>query len=217
MATVKSALNGKAMETTTAAKNVGGESGLVFGRYFTDGKVSPFDKMEWERRTALIGNEKGVTIFKQEDVEVPKSWSQTATNIVTSKYFHGKPGTAEREGSVRQLISRVVNTIVRWGEEGGYFADASSRDAFRRRTDTPAGGTEDELQLAGVVQRGRAAKATVLGVLHQLRERQHGIDHGADEDRGHAVQVGLRERERIFRRCAEARRRCRAAALRPGR
>src|SRR5258707_7797789 len=58
-------------------------------------------------------------------------WSQTATNIVTSKYFHGKPGTSERENSVRQLISRVANTIVRWGEEGGYFADAGSRDAFR--------------------------------------------------------------------------------------
>jgi ribonucleoside-diphosphate reductase alpha chain len=72
-----------------------------------------------------------VTIFRQEGVEVPKSWSQTATNIVTSKYFHGKPGTPEREGSVRQLISRVVNTIVRWGEEGGYFADNASRDAFR--------------------------------------------------------------------------------------
>jgi len=64
-------------------------------------------------------------------VEVPKSWSQTATNIVTSKYFHGKPGTPQREGSVRQLINRVVNTIVRWGEAGGYFADAASRDAFR--------------------------------------------------------------------------------------
>jgi ribonucleoside-diphosphate reductase alpha chain len=130
MATVKSALNGKAV-ATTAAKHAAGESGLVFERYFTDGEISPFDKVEWERRTALIGNEKGVTIFKQEGVEVPKSWSQTATNIVTSKYFHGKPGTADREGSVRQLISRVVNTIVRWGEEGGYFADDASRDAFR--------------------------------------------------------------------------------------
>jgi len=131
MATVKSALNGKAVETSKATKSVGARGGLVFERYFTDGKASPFDKVEWEKRTALIGNEKGVTIFKQEDVEVPKSWSQTATNIVTSKYFHGKPGTREREGSVRQLISRVVNTIVRWGEEGGYFADDASRDAFR--------------------------------------------------------------------------------------
>jgi ribonucleoside-diphosphate reductase alpha chain len=93
--------------------------------------MSPFDAVEWEKRTALIGNEKGVTIFRQEDVEVPKSWSQTATNIVTSKYFHGKPGTKDREGSVRQLISRVVNTIVRWGQEGGYFASDASRDAFR--------------------------------------------------------------------------------------
>jgi ribonucleoside-diphosphate reductase alpha chain len=133
MATVKHALNGKSLATDTAPKiGAGGiGKGLTFGRYFTDGKKSPFDAVEWEKRTALIGNEKGVTIFRQEDVEVPKSWSQTATNIVTSKYFHGKPGSAQREGSVRQLISRVVNTIVRWGEEGGYFAEAASRDAFR--------------------------------------------------------------------------------------
>ena len=131
MATVKSALNGKAMVTTSVTENAGARKGLVFERYFTDGKISPFDKGEWEKRTAQIGNEKGVTIFKQEGVEVPKSWSQTATNIVASKYFHGKHGTPEREGSVRQLISRVVNTVVRWGEEGGYFADMASRDAFR--------------------------------------------------------------------------------------
>jgi ribonucleoside-diphosphate reductase alpha chain len=126
MATVKPALHGKAAETSA-----GKRTGLVFERYFTDGKASPFDKVEWEKRTAQIGNEKGITIFKQDNVEVPKSWSQTATNIVTSKYFHGKPGTPEREGSVRQLISRVVNTIVRWGQEGGYFADDASRDAFK--------------------------------------------------------------------------------------
>jgi len=126
MATVKHALSGKAV-----AAKMGESTGLVFERFFTDGKVSPFDKVEWEKRTALIGNEKGVTIFKQENVEVPKGWSQTATNIVASKYFHGKPGTGERETSVRQLIGRVVDTIVRWGEEGGYFADNGSRDAFR--------------------------------------------------------------------------------------
>ncbi len=133
MATVKHALNGKSPATDAAAEKTasGTGKGLAFQRYFTDGKKSPFDAVEWEKRTALIGNEKGVTIFRQEDVEVPKSWSQTATNIVTSKYFHGKPGTAKREGSARQLIGRVVNTIVRWGEEGGYFADMASRDAFR--------------------------------------------------------------------------------------
>jgi ribonucleoside-diphosphate reductase alpha chain len=126
-ATVKPVMQGKATETSAAVK----ATGLKFERFFTDGKITPFDGVEWEKRTALIGNEKGVTIFRQEDVDVPKNWSQTATNIVASKYFHGKPGTSEREGSVRQLIGRVVNTIVRWGEEGGYFADPASRDAFK--------------------------------------------------------------------------------------
>src|SRR5580693_4890980 len=132
MATVKHVMTGKSPITDTTPKNSGAGTpkGLPFERYFTDGKTSPFDAVEWEKRTALIGNEKGVTIFRQEDVEVPKSWSQTATNIVTSKYFHGKPGSREREGSVRQLISRVVNTIVRWGQEGGYFASDAARDAF---------------------------------------------------------------------------------------
>ena len=106
------------------------KTGLEFRRLFTDGKTPPFDVMEWERRTAQIGNEKGQVIFRQDNVEVPKSWSQTATNIVASKYFHGKPGTSERESSVRHLISRVADTIVRWGEQGGYFANAESRDAF---------------------------------------------------------------------------------------
>src|SRR6202163_1218284 len=131
MATVKTALNGKAIETKTSVDKARVGTGLPFERYFTDGRTSPFDAVEWEKRTALIGNEKGVTIFRQEGVEVPKSWSQTATNIVTSKYFHGKPGTSDRENSVRQLISRVVKTIVNWGERGGYFASPASRDAFR--------------------------------------------------------------------------------------
>ena len=131
MATVKQALTGKTVETASASKSTGANSGLRFERYFTDGRTAPFNNVEWEKRPALIGNEKGVTIFKQEDVEVPKGWSQTATNIVASKYFHGKVGSPERESSVRQLISRVVKTLVRWGEEGGYFADTASRDAFR--------------------------------------------------------------------------------------
>ena len=127
MAETRTALNAN-MQTEKTTRRA---SGLEFQRRFTDGKTAPFDAVEWEKRTALIGNEKGVTIFRQEDVEVPKNWSQTATNIVTSKYFHGKPGSREREGSVRQLISRVVNTIVAWGEKGGYFASNPARDAFR--------------------------------------------------------------------------------------
>src|SRR5216110_1981280 len=132
MATVKHALSGntRAADAVERAAAGAGE-GLTFSRHFTDGKKSPFDAVEWEKRVALIGNEKGATIFRQEDVEVPKSWSQTATNIVASKYFHGKMGTPDRESSVRQLIGRVANTIVRWGEQGGYFADAASRDAFK--------------------------------------------------------------------------------------
>ena len=105
--------------------------GLEFHRFFTDGSVSPFDAVEWERRAALISNEKGQVIFSQDNIEVPKSWSQTATNIVASKYFHGRIGTSERESSIRQLIGRVVNSIVAWGEKGGYFADDGSRDVFR--------------------------------------------------------------------------------------
>ena len=116
---------------TSTTQETKRKTGLEFRRYFTDGKTHPFDKLEWEKRTAQIGSEKGVVIFKQEDVEVPRSWSQTATNIVASKYFHGKPGTSEREGSVRQLISRVVATTVHWGEQSGYFATPQARDIFR--------------------------------------------------------------------------------------
>jgi ribonucleoside-diphosphate reductase alpha chain len=116
---------------TTTPADVQVRPGLEFERYFTDGRTAPFDAVEWERRVALIGNEKGKTIFRQEDVEVPKGWSQTATNIVASKYFHGKPNTPGREGSVRQLIGRVVDSIVGWGEKGGYFASTPARDTFR--------------------------------------------------------------------------------------
>jgi ribonucleoside-diphosphate reductase alpha chain len=134
MATTKQALDKKALEmdmTPRSNSTTGTGKGLEFSRYFTDGQIAPFDAVEWELRTALIGNEKGVTIFRQDNVEVPKSWSQTATNIVASKYFHGKPGSSEREGSVKQLIGRVVSSIVRWGEEGGYFASAETREIFR--------------------------------------------------------------------------------------
>src|SRR5690242_16383443 len=132
MAHTKMAINENMLQSkpaTTAEAEA--RKGLEFQRKFTDEKISPFDAVEWERRVALIGNEKGKTIFRQENVEVPKSWSQTATNIVASKYFHGKLNTPERESSVRQLIGRVVNTIVQWGEQGGYFANTPSRDAFR--------------------------------------------------------------------------------------
>jgi len=133
MAHTRMVLNEKTALQTSAAKpaDVDVRTGLEFERYFTDGRTAPFDAVEWEYRVAQISNEKGKTIFRQENVEVPKGWSQTATNIVASKYFHGKLNTPERESSVRQLIGRVVNTIVGWGEKGGYFAGPTARDAFR--------------------------------------------------------------------------------------
>ncbi|MGH9758259.1 MAG: vitamin B12-dependent ribonucleotide reductase, partial [Candidatus Acidiferrales bacterium] len=126
MAETRTALNGRT-ETSEVTRR---STGLDFQRRFTDGRVSPYDAVEWELRTAQIGNDKGQVIFRQDNIEVPKSWSQTATNIVVSKYFHGKPNTPERETSVRQLISRVVDTIVRWGEEGGYFSTPDAKRNF---------------------------------------------------------------------------------------
>ena len=95
--------------------------GLTFRRLFTKAGVSPYDEIEWELRTASITDAKGNSIFEQKDVEVPKDWSVTATNIVASKYLHGTVGTSERETGVRQLVSRVAETIRDWGMGQGYF------------------------------------------------------------------------------------------------
>jgi ribonucleoside-diphosphate reductase alpha chain len=104
--------------------------GLEFPRHFTRQGVSPYSQVEWEIRSAVITNEKGEVIFCQEGVEVPKSWSQTATNIVVSKYFHGQLGTPKRERSVRQLVGRVVDAMTEWGTKGGYFASHADAQTF---------------------------------------------------------------------------------------
>ena len=104
--------------------------GLEFPRFFTRDGVDPFDAVEWEIRSAIIGNEKGHVVFEQRDVEMPKSWSQQATNIVVSKYFRGTVGTPERERSVRQLIGRVVDTITGWARTQKYFASEDDLQAF---------------------------------------------------------------------------------------
>jgi len=95
--------------------------GLVFRRFFTKPGVSPYDELEWDLRLAQITDAQGNVIFEQKDVEVPKDWSMTATNIVASKYLHGKVGTPERETGVRQLVTRVAETIRNWGLAQGYF------------------------------------------------------------------------------------------------
>ena len=114
-------------DLTAARKPNGSHSkavlkGLHFERRFTPPGSHAFDLVEWERRTAAIIGEKGQVIFEQKDVEVPRSWSQLAINVVAQKYFRGGVGTPERETSVRQLIDRVVETLAGWGREGGYFA-----------------------------------------------------------------------------------------------
>jgi len=108
---------------------VGGR-GLRVERHFSQPGIHPFDAIEWEHRTANIANEKGETVFTQEEVEVPASWSQLATNVVVSKYFRGLQGSPQRESSVRQLISRVADTIRDWGREGGYFASEEDLETF---------------------------------------------------------------------------------------
>src|SRR5438552_424786 len=104
--------------------------GLTFKRFFTKAGVSPYDEVEWELRTALITDAQGAPIFEQKNVEVPKDWSMTATNIVASKYLHGKIGTPERETGVRQLITRVAETIRDWGLANGYFRTAEDAAIF---------------------------------------------------------------------------------------
>jgi ribonucleoside-diphosphate reductase alpha chain len=112
--------------TTDHAKT----TGLEFQRTFTRPGVDPFDEVEWELRAAVIGNEKGQVVFEQRDVEMPKFWSQQATNIVVSKYFRGQMGTPERERSAKQLIGRVVETITEWARKQQYFRTDSDLQAF---------------------------------------------------------------------------------------
>jgi ribonucleoside-diphosphate reductase alpha chain len=108
----------------------GKRQGLTVKRYFTTPGVDPADEIAWEYRTASIAGEDGKVVFEQKNVEVPKSWSMLATNVVASKYFRGTPGTPERETSVRRLVGRVADTITGWGEAGGYFASAEDKAAF---------------------------------------------------------------------------------------
>ncbi len=108
--------------------------GLNFKRYFSDEKTHPFDEIVWERRQSVITNPDGSVVFKMEGAEIPKAWSQLATDIVVSKYFR-KAGLgedkSESERSVRQVVHRVAHTIRAAGETfGGYFANKKEADNF---------------------------------------------------------------------------------------
>jgi ribonucleoside-diphosphate reductase alpha chain len=117
-------------ERVVATAMAGAAPGLEYTRVFSREGVDPFDEIEWDLRSAVIGNEKGEVVFEQRDVEIPKFWSQTATNIVVSKYFRGTIGTPQRERSVKQLIGRVVDTITGWARKQKYFACEDDLLAF---------------------------------------------------------------------------------------
>ncbi len=118
-------------DATQRARNRKGAPGMTIERFFTRSGDDGFRGIEWDLRTASIIGEGGKVVFEQRDVEVPRAWSQTATNVVVQKYFRGQLGTPGRERSVRQLISRVADTITSWGLKDGYFADEASADVYR--------------------------------------------------------------------------------------
>ena len=125
--------------TVTATRTTKSTSGsakrsLRLERIFSDPRVNPFEQVEWERRTAEITDDAGKVIFKQENVEVPKSWSLLATKVVVSKYFYGEQNTRERETSVRQLIHRICRTIADWGVKDGYFSKADGEVFYEELT-----------------------------------------------------------------------------------
>src|SRR6516164_4635016 len=123
----KAAAPSSAASPTTLKKKA---PGLSFRRLFTKPGISPYDEVEWDLRTAQITDAQGNVIFEQKDVEVPKDWSMTATNIVASKYLHGKIGTPERETGVRKLVTRVAETIRDWGQAQGYFRTPDDAATF---------------------------------------------------------------------------------------
>ncbi len=125
-----------AMSAKTADSLRPSNEGLKFARVFSQKAIAPFDELEWEQRTAEITDDSGKAIFKQENVEVPKSWSALATKIAVSKYFYGDisngndPYKGGRERSVKQLVHRVTRTITDCGIKDGYFADKESAETF---------------------------------------------------------------------------------------
>lgn len=122
--------NGHAEKGSNGHKNTPAGQGLNVPRQFTTAGVNPFDLVEWDYRNSAISGDKGEIVFEQKDVEIPKFWSQLATNVVVSKYFRGPLGTPQRENSVRHMINRVTETITGWGREQGYFATEEDAETF---------------------------------------------------------------------------------------
>ena len=137
------------VSTTVPGIGPRGLSGIEYPRFFTREGLDPFDEVEWDVRSAVIGNEKGNVVFEQRDVEVPKFWSQQATNIVVSKYFRGTIGTPERERSVKQLIGRHHHPV---GARADVFRERRRSAGIQRRPEAPARVSEGGVQQSRVVQ-----------------------------------------------------------------
>ena len=203
-------------------KGTGGKF-LAIERIFSNPKIKPFDQIEWEKRTAEITDDAGKVIFKQENVEVPKSWSLLATKVVVSKYFYGEQNTSERETSVRQLIHRICRTIADWGIADGYFSKADGEVFYEELSwlcvnqcgafNSPVWFNVGLFHQYGIGKKSgkgnwfynrktgeaeRADDAIRISagqrVLHPVRPGQHGGHHAAGIQRGDAVQVRLRHR-----------------------
>src|SRR3954467_15108516 len=116
--------------TSPEARTAQGRLGMVVPRVFSAEGVSPYDQVDWDLRTAEIKDERGRLIFQQVNCEIPRGWSQLATNVVASKYFYGEINTPERETSVRQLVDRVTRTITDWGRGDGCFATPTDAERF---------------------------------------------------------------------------------------
>jgi len=127
-------LEGLAQEGAQSVKASGSRpkgKGMAVERYYTRPGMHPFDELEWELRSASITGPEGEVLFRQDNVEIPVSWSQMATNVVVSKYFRGGLGTPDREQSVKQLISRVSDTITDWGIKDETFQSLQDAETFR--------------------------------------------------------------------------------------
>ena len=162
------------------------DGGLKIKRYFSKEGIHPFDEVEWELRSAGITDEKGKVIFEQKDVEVPKTWSQTATNIVVSKYFHGVMGTEQRERSVKQLIRRVADTI---------DARRSSRFPGQNRETAPPGRGHRSL-VGGPVAEGESLVQRAPGLRQPAAQEPVPGQGAGHPERGGSVVVLDRGAER---------------------
>ena len=107
-----------------------GPKGLMVEQTFSTAGIHPFEQLQWETRSAEIISDTGETVFKQDDIEVPTSWSQLATKVVASKYFYGDVETGQRENSVKQLVHRVCRAIADRGKRDGYFATDKDAENF---------------------------------------------------------------------------------------